>query len=214
MIAALRGQLEHWDEDSHTLWLDVAGVTYEVLVPAFAAGWVATHDLGTELRLYTYYHVNERQPRPVLIGFPRLVERDFFRRFIEVPDVGPVRAVRALDRPVSEIARAIEGGDTKALQQLPGVGARTAQTIVAHLQGKLLDDVLLDAAGASFGGATEGARVPEAPTLRDDVIEALLALQYGRREAEQMASAALEANPDLEELTDLLRLILSERARA
>jgi holliday junction DNA helicase RuvA len=207
MIAGLRGTLARWDESSSTLWLDVGGVIYEVLVPAFAAEWVANHDINTELALYTYYHVNERQPRPVLIGFPRLAERDFFRKFIEVPDVGPVRAVRALDRPVSEIARAIEGGDTKALQLLPGIGARTAQTIIAHLQGKLLEEALL------FDAATGATAIGE-PSVRDDAIEALLALQYGRREAESMVAAALEAAPETTDLETLLRAVLNQRVRS
>lgn len=207
MIAGLRGTLERWDDASSTLWLDVAGVIYEVLVPAFAADWVATHELGAEVSLYTYYHVNERQPRPVLIGFPRLAEREFFRKFIEVPDVGPVRAVRALDRPVSEIARAIEGGDTKTLQQLPGVGARTAQTIVAHLQGRLLEEALLFDITASPTAIAE-------PSVREDAIEALLALQYGRREAESMVAAALDAAPEIEDLETLLRAVLNLRVRS
>ena len=207
MIAGLRGALERWDEASSTLWLDVGGVIYEVLVPAFAVEWVAAHEPGSDVSLYTYYHVNERQPRPVLIGFPRLAEREFFRKFIEVPDVGPVRAVRALDRPVSEIARAIEGGDTKALQALPGIGARTAQTIVAHLQGKLLEEALL------FDTTSSAAEATEEPSVRDDAIEALVALQSGRREAESMVAAALEAAPELADLEALLRAVLNQRVR-
>ena len=91
MIAALRGELVQWDGETSTLWLDVAGVTYELIIPAFAAEWVAQHQPGAELHLYTYYHVAERNPQPVIIGFPRLVEREFFRKFIDVPDVGPRR---------------------------------------------------------------------------------------------------------------------------
>lgn len=206
MIAGLRGTLARWDEASSTLWLDVGGVIYEVLIPAFAASWVATHDEGVEMALFTYYHVNERQPRPVLIGFPRLAERDFFRKFIDVPDVGPVRAVRALDRQVSEIARAIEGGDTKALQQLPGIGARTAQTIIAHLQGRLLEE-------ATLPDVTGYAPATGEPSVRDDAIEALLALQYGRREAESMVAAALDARPEIDDLETLLRAVLEQRVR-
>src|SRR5688500_10531084 len=170
-------------------------------MPPFAAEWVNAHRAGDEVQVYTYQHATDRQPVPTLFGFPRLAEREFFRKFIEVPDVGPVRAVRALDRPVSEIARAIEGGDTKALQALPGIGARTAQTIVAHLQGKLLEEALLFDATTSVAASEE-------PSVRDDAVEALLALQYGRREAESMVAAALEAAPDVEDLETLLRAVL------
>ncbi len=114
--------------------------------------------------------------------------------------------MRALDRQVSEIARAIEGGDTKALQQLPGIGARTAQTIIAHLQGRLLEEATLPDASGRKPPTGE-------PDMRDDAIEALLALQYGRREAESMVAAALEAHPDIADLETLLRAVLEQRVR-
>jgi len=208
MIAALRGVRERWDEAASTLWLDVGGVTYELVIPAFAVEWVEAHADDADLRLFTYYHVSERNPTPLLIGFPRLAERDFFRKFIEVPDIGPAKAVRALTQPVSEIARAIEAGDTKALQQLPGIGARLAQTIVARLQGKLLQEALLrDEQGQPLPAAEE-------PSLRDDAVEALIALQYTRREAEAVVNETLDRQPDLDQLETLLRAILERRGAA
>jgi Holliday junction DNA helicase RuvA len=207
MIAALRGTLERWNEGSSTVWLEVAGVTYEVVVPAFAAEWVAGHPVGDEIRLYTYYHVSERNPTPLLVGFPHVVERDFFRTFIEVPDVGPVKAVRALTFPVSEIARWVEAEDVRALQQLPGIGARLAQTIVARLHGKLRETALLHEEPSAEAGAA-GAE----PDLRTDAVDALTALQYGRREAERLVEAALRADPTLEGLEELLRAVLGQQA--
>ena len=209
MIAALRGTLAAWDESSATLWIDVGGVTYELIVPAFAAEWVERIELGGELSLFTYYHVSERNPRPVLIGFPRLAEREFFRKFIEVPDVGPTKAVRALARPVSEIARWVEAGDTQALQQLPGIGTRLAQAIVARLRGRLVQEALLR---DEIDGAGVAADV--AAGLREDAVEALMALQYGRREAEAVVNEAMAAQPELDALEDLLRAVLEQQAPA
>ncbi len=190
MIVALRGCLAHWDERASTVWLDVQGVTYEVLIPAFAADWVSARAAGEELRLFTYYHVSERNPTPVLIGFQHQVERDFFRKFIEVPDVGPTKAVRALTHPVPEIARWIEAQDAKALQALPGIGARLSQTIVATLSGKLLQEALLRPEAAEGDGPGE-----VAPDLREDAVAALTSLQYTAREADQLVVEALRARP-------------------
>ena len=178
------------------------------MLPAFAADWVARHQPGEELRLYTYYHVTERNPRPLLLGFPHLAEREFFRKFIEVPDVGPTKAVRALTRPVSEIARWVEAEDVAALQQLPGIGKRLAQTIVARLRGRLLQEALLrdEADGA-------GPALP-APDLRADAVEALLSLQYGRREAEGLVDEALRSHPDADVLEELLRRVLERQVPA
>ena len=204
MIAALRGRITRWDEQTSTLWVEASGVTYEVLMPAYAGEWVAARQAADEIHVYTFYHVTERQPTPTLIGFPRLVERNFFRKFIEAPDVGPAKAVRALTRPVSEIARWIEAGDTKALRQLPGIGDRLAQTLVAHLSGKLIQESLLRD-GDEVG-------TPSAPDLRADAVEALLALQYGRAEADRLVAEALRERSDLDELEAILRHILEQQA--
>ncbi len=208
MIAALRGRIARWDGETSTLWLDVGGVTYEMIVPAFAAGWLAQHEAGDELHLYTYYHVAERSPKPVIIGFPRLAEREFFRKFIEVPDVGPMKAVRALTRPVSEIARWIETEDVAALRQLPGIGARLAQTIVAKLHGRLLQEALLRDELEAADGA------PAPPDIRADAVDALVTLQYGRRDAEREVDGVLLSQPELESLEELLRMVLEQQAPA
>ncbi len=207
MIAALRGKFVHWDADSFTLWLDVGGVTYEMIVPAFAAEWVARHEAGAELHLHTYYHVAERSPKPLIIGFPHLAEREFFRKFIDVPDVGPTKAVRALTRPVSEIARWVETEDVAALQQLPGIGARLAQAIVARLHGRLIQEALLR-------DEPEDVERAAAPDVRTDAVDALIALQYGRREAERLVNDVLLSQPEIGGLEELLRQVLEQQAPA
>ena len=209
MIAALRGTVTHWDEAASTAWIEVQGVTYEVRIPAFAAEWIATALGEPDTRIFTYYHVSERSPQPLIIGFPDLAARDFFRKFIEVPDVGPVKAVRALTFPVSEIAGWIEAEDVKAIQQLPGIGQRLSQTIIAQLAGKLTLDAFTPASGArttASGGGRAG--------VREDVIEALVALQYTRREAERAVMETMRAHPGVEAIEDLLRAVLEQQSSA
>jgi Holliday junction DNA helicase RuvA len=211
MIVSVRGQLVRWDADSSTVWIDVQGVSYEVLIPAFAADWIETLETNGELHLYTYYHASERNPTPQLIGFRHQAEREFFRKFIEVPDIGPVKAVRALTHPVAEIARWIEAEDASALTQLPGIGQRGAQTIVATLAGRLVQEALLQ--DRASGEAAPEPATPE-PGLREDAVEALISLQYARRTAERLVSEALSARPDVDSLETLLRTILEQQAPA
>ncbi len=214
MIAALRGVVTHFDVDTATAWIDVHGVSYEVRVPAFASDWVASRERSVdeppdETTLYTYYHVSERSPSPLLIAFQHRAERDFFRKFIEVPDVGPTKAVRALTKPVSEIARWIEGGDVKALQSLPGIGARLSQTIVAQLAGKLTQEALL-----RDGGEVTAPPAADAEGIREDAVEALVSLQYSRRDAERAVEQALAGGRAFAALEDLLRAVLEHQAPA
>src|SRR5205823_10811058 len=96
----------------------------------------------------------QNAPIPRLIGFQRVVERKFFEKLITVPNVGPTTATRALAFSVSAIARWIEAGDTAALGRLPGIGKRSAETIVAQLRGKVTEEALL---------ADEGFDRPEPP---------------------------------------------------
>jgi holliday junction DNA helicase RuvA len=205
VIVALRGPLTRWDEERSVIWLEAGGVTYEVSMPVFAGEWVNRHNVGDEVQVFTYEYASERQPAPTLFGFPRLAEREFFRKFIEVPDIGPAKAVRALTRPVSDIARWIEGEDVRSLKQLPGIGDRLAQTIVAHLRGKLLQEALLR--------DRDGEVVAAPPDARADAIDALVALQYGRREAEGLVNEALKSRPDLDSLEAVLRYVLEQQAR-
>ena len=211
MIAALRGRVTHYDAGVATAWVDVQGVWYEVRVPAFAGEWitslVATDEVTT---IYTYYHVSDRNPQPLLVGFQHLAERDFFRKFIEVPDVGPTKAVKALTRPVSEIARWIEAGDVKSIRLLPGIGERLSQTIVARLSGKLTQEALLRT--GEGGASADEAPEPSLDDLRQDAVEALVALQYTRRDAERAVDEVIAGRADLDSLEALLRAVLEQKA--
>ncbi|HEX9710555.1 MAG TPA: OB-fold domain-containing protein, partial [Candidatus Thermoplasmatota archaeon] len=101
MIASLRGRLRRRLEDR--VIIESAGVGYEVVLPPVVARGLdglmaaagAAGAAGAELELVIYYHATRDQPRPVLIGFARDVEREFFERLITVKDVGPLVAARA-----------------------------------------------------------------------------------------------------------------------
>lgn len=135
MIGYLQGKILKKDDDRVLLLANQIG--YEVLVPAVVMGSLVDKNVGDDLALHIYYQQTERQPKPVLIGFNHDVEKEFFQSFISVEDIGPLKAVKAMTLPVGEIARAIEDRDLEALGRLKGIGKRTAQKIVATLQGRM-----------------------------------------------------------------------------
>ena len=112
-------------------------IGYEVLLPAIVMKSLQNTNIGAEISLYIYFQQTERQPKPVLIGFNLEIEKEFFQKFISVEAIGPLKAVRALSIPVREIATAIESGEINKLAKLKGIGRRTAQKIVATLEGKM-----------------------------------------------------------------------------
>ncbi len=123
-------------EDERILLL-AGQVGYEILVPVFVRDTIQSKQVGDELALYIYYHQTERQPKPVLIGFNLEAEKEFFQKFISVEAIGPLKAVKALNIPISDVAHAIESSDLGRLKRLKGIGPRTAQKIIATLHGKV-----------------------------------------------------------------------------
>src|SRR5207237_1369017 len=76
-------------------------------------------------------------------------------------------------------------GDTAQLSRLPGVGKRTAETIVAQLRGKVVEDAFL--ADEGFDGAKPRPDMADAvPSHLKDAIDALVGLGYSRTEAERV----------------------------
>ena len=135
MIGYIEGKLLKKEDDRILLLANQVG--YEILLPAFVMETVRSKEIGVELSFYIYYQQTERQPKPVLIGFNLEVEREFFKYFISVEGIGPLKAVKALTIPVREIASAIESKDVAILKRLKGIGNRTAQKIIATLEGKM-----------------------------------------------------------------------------
>src|SRR6516164_5814603 len=116
--------------------LQVGALEYAVLVPEFVRRAVQGR-IGHELTLHTSHYLdgNPMQGRviPRLVGFTSEAELDFFDLFCTVDKVGTRKALKALVRPVREVADAIQRQDAKWLTTLPGVGAATAEQIIATL---------------------------------------------------------------------------------
>lgn len=184
MISHLKGVLARKNEAASSVEVDVGGVWYEVELPAFV--WLALQDAeaGAGLELETFYFATANAPVPRLIGFQRESEREFFKKLVSVPNVGPTTATKALVFSVSTIARWIEGGDVSNLSRLPGVGKRTAETIVAQLRGKVTEEALL--ADEGFDGAVTSSKAGAVPEHLKDAIDALVGLGYSRAESEKV----------------------------
>jgi Holliday junction DNA helicase RuvA len=138
MIRYLEGRLLKKEEDRVVVLAN--GVGYEVLLPAIVRKTFASKRAGEDgemIKLYIYYHQTERQPKPLLIGFNFETEKEFFEKFITVEDIGPPSAVKALVLPIPRIAKAIEERDSKVLEGMKGIGKRTAEKIIATLNGKV-----------------------------------------------------------------------------
>ena len=209
MIVRLSGKLVEKNEIS--LVVDVHGLHYEVIVPPAVLSRIENNiDSEGNVNLVTYHYLQMDPSRgfPVLVGFTNEVERDFFEQFITVSGIGPRAAVKAINKPISEIARAIDGGDLEFLKTLPGIGTQRAKEIIAKLQGKV----------GKFGliqdkGLATSSKEKEAPEWQDEALSVLLQLQYKKQEALDMIKKALERSRDIHTTEDLLNEIYKQRVK-
>ena len=138
MITKITGQLVALQDNTLSLRIDAC--EYEILIPEFTRRNLQ-QQIGQQISLHTiqYLEGNPMQGRltPRLIGFISEVEREFFELFCSVDGVGVRKALRAMVRPVSEVATAIEEQDAKTLSSLPGIGAAMSERIIAKLRRKV-----------------------------------------------------------------------------
>lgn len=184
-----------------------AGLYYEVFLPQTVMQRLQENqdkEGCLNLVTYDYHQIEASRSRPVLIGFINEIERDFFEQFITVSGIGPRAALKALNKPISEIAQAIHEGDTGFLSSLPGIGPQRAREIVAKLQGKI----------GKFGLIQDCQFIKQKETKKNIIEEALsvlIQLQYKKPEAMQMINKALEKSPGLKTSEELLNEIYRQR---
>jgi Holliday junction DNA helicase RuvA len=207
MIGYIEGRIIQHETDGILLLAGQIG--YEILLNPITLEQVTSESSADGLvSLYIYYHVTERQPKPVLIGFGTLPDKEFFQLFITVAAVGPMKAVKALTQPVGAVARAIEDKDVSFLSQLSGIGKRTAEKIIATLHGKVsafIDDSVETSAGLPS---------PQVKGSREicGQVESVLVDQLGHSaaSAKRMIKEAFDRNPEIDTAETLFDEIYQE----
>ena len=200
MITKMTGRLAAFHDDCLTL--TVGAFEYQVLIPEFTRRQLQL-EVNREISLFTieYLEGNPMQGRltPRIIGFLTEAERDFFNLFCSVDGVGVKKALRAMVRPVKEVATAIEEQDAKALSGLPGVGPATAERIVAKLRRKVPKFALM-VARAEVEAEVAGDIVSE-------TFEVLRGLGHSEADARRLLDAALEQKKKYKDVQALIEAI-------
>jgi Holliday junction DNA helicase RuvA len=205
MITKITGKVV--SVENEFLTLAVEAFEHEVLIPEFARRHLQ-NKLGQVVSLFTieYIEGNPMQGRmvPRLVGFLSSPEREFFELFCQVDGVGVKKALRAMVRPVQEVATAIEEQDVKSLSGLPGIGPATAERIIAKLRRKVPKFALLVAR------ETPGFEEGEADLIRD-AYDALRTLGHSESDARRLVDGALAKKRKYKDLNDLLHAVYEQQ---
>lgn len=201
MITKITGQLVALSDD--VLTLKLGDFEYAVLIPEFTRRQLQ-RELNREISLHTiqYLEGNPMQGRltPRLVGFLSEIEREFFELFCSVDGVGVKKALRAMVRPVKEVATAIEEQDAKALTCLPGVGGATADRIIAKLRRKVPKFALMVT-------REEAHEADVQPDVVAETFEVLRGLGHSESDARRLMEAALSAKKKYNDVQSLLEAV-------
>jgi len=206
MISYISGKVAHKKDSS--LVLDVSGIFYEVLLPGAVMKSVEANispDATLKLVTFYYHHIEPSRAVPVLIGFLNEIEKEFFEKFITVSGIGPRAAVRALNIPFSQVARAIDEADKTLLKSLPGIGEQRAKEIIAKLQGKVGKYALIQDDSIR--------QLPQSPSdFAEEALDVLLQLQYKKQEAKDMIQKALQRSTGIKTVEELLNEVYKQKS--
>ena len=118
--------------------VDVNGIGYLLNISIHTYSQLFENE---KCKLFT--HLVVREDDMLLYGFAETSERELFRQLISVSGVG-VNTARIILSSLSpaEVSHAIVGGNAMLLQQIKGIGAKTAQRIIIDLKDKVSRELI------------------------------------------------------------------------
>lgn len=172
MISILHGSVISPETDG--IIVDVNGVGFHVMVP---------NNLRDRLQpgenVYLYTRMIVREDAMLLCGFETKEGREVFDLLLSVNGIGPRLAMSVLSTLTPDtIRRAVYNEQAEIFSRVPGIGNKTAQKIILHLQDRL----------PSMEGLAPLSKISDVDT---EVLSALTALGYSLVEAQ----AALQYIP-------------------
>lgn len=179
MIASVEGEVIGIGETA--VIISVGGVGLQVNAPRPLCARLRMME-----RIFLYTHLIVREDVLALYGFETEQEREFFNHLLGVNGVGPRMALAVLSTlSIDAIRRAIAAEQSEVFARVPGVGKRTAQKILIHLQDRIKEAEGFELAGIGGIGATDEAVLEALTALGYSVVEAQSALQSIPRDAPQ-----------------------------
>jgi Holliday junction DNA helicase RuvA len=207
MINRITGLLVSLNEASASI--RIGGFDYEVLLPDIVRRQLQSKlNEDVSLRTVEYLEGNPQQGRlvPRIIGFMNEAEMEFFDLICSVDGLGVKKALRAMVRPVREIAVSIEEQDVKNLSTLPGIGPAMAERIVAKLRRKMTKFALMIAA-----------QIPEASDAASDLMseayEALISVGHSPQDARERIETAMSGGKKFRSIEDVLAEIYQRQRK-
>ena len=195
MIAFLQGNFVQLTPAK--LIVDVGGVGYEVNISLNTYEAISKKEKGL---LHTYLHITENAQ--VLFGFFDQQEKELFLQLISVSGVGASTARMMLSgMQPEEIIRAIVQGDARQLEQIKGIGKKSAERLVLELRDKLSKINMSNNPAGGFALANKN-------TPHQDAVQALVSLGIQKAVAEKAVDKIIQSEGAALSLEALIKAAL------
>lgn len=146
-----------------------------------------------------WVHHVQREDAQILFGFADEEEKRMFRHLITVSGVGPgtARMILSSMSPV-ELQQNIVTGNAPVLQNIKGIGSKSAQRIIVDLKDKITRE--------AFAGISLPA---QGNTARTEALSALVTLGFNKTMAEKTLDKIMKASGDNPSVEWLIKSALS-----
>ena len=204
MIASLSGEVLSIALD-HAV-IECGGVGYQFLATPRTLGTLVR---GEHARVMTSLAVKE--DAMTLYGFTADEDRAMFHQLQVVSGLGPKLALACLSvLEPDDIATAINNGDAKKLQTIPGVGKRMSERMALELKDKV-KGFITQPAGDDASAASQSSLPVGSGAMVDTVVEAMVGLGFTEKAARPVVEAFVAESEDVEtfETATVLRASLA-----
>ncbi len=175
MISFITGTVESLMDGA--VIINNGGIGY--LIQVSAATMTKLPKDRESVKLHTYMSV--REDGFSLFGFLTQEELKMFNMLITVSGIGPKVAMGLLAAiPPKDLMLAIVTGDTSAICKAQGIGKKTAGRLVLELKDKISTGEIMDNID---GVISPQQTLSAASSEKQDAIEALMALGYGKSDS-------------------------------
>ena len=187
MISHINGKLV--EKTPTYVVIDCNGVGYKLNISLQTYSSIQTENC----KLLT--HLAVKEDSHTLYGFCTSEERNLFRQLISVSGVGPSTARMILSTYSAEaIVHYIITADVPAIQNVKGIGGKTAQRIIIDLKDKV-----------GKGKETSDLLFTQDNTIKEEALSALLALGFTKKVAYKKMEQVMKNHEGEITVEDLVR---------
>lgn len=203
MYSYIKGELVEILEDS--IVVENNGIGYNIRIPGSILD--SLEGIGQIVKIYTYTYI--REDAMLLYGFLTRDDLNVFKLLLGVSGIGPKGALAVLSVMTPDDLRfAVLSEDDRTIAKAPGIGKKSAQRLIIELKDKMsLEEAF---ALKSEHEAIKQVQTSPVNTVKNDAIQALVALGYSSAEAMRaVSSVAINEESSVE---DVLKAALRQMA--